>query len=95
MGDRVYYFFQGHEKFMSIYNCYFYAGEDLDLSKLHPWLANPLLRAPTKCLVLDITYIFPSQRTFYLLKKFGKVLEHEQEMSIVTRLDLKIESPDD
>ena len=30
--DKVYYFFQGHEKFIHTFNCFFYSGASKELS---------------------------------------------------------------
>jgi hypothetical protein len=45
VGDSIYYFFQGHEKFISQYNCYFYCGDKEEISlSLYPWAGLPSLR---------------------------------------------------
>ena len=36
LNDLVVYFFQGHEKFMSCYNCFFNAG-DQEVTPIQPW----------------------------------------------------------
>jgi len=32
IGDEIYYFFQGHEKFIHAFNCFFYCGDSDELS---------------------------------------------------------------
>lgn len=91
MNDLVYYFFQGHERFISQYNCFFYAGEDAKLKFEYPWKIYTQLETPTLCRILKIRYSFPSQNTLYLCKRFGKSSNIVQTPQVILNLELMIE----
>jgi hypothetical protein len=60
LNDLVYYFFQGHEKFITTYNCFFYSGDHECLSFEYPWRKYPELTRPTLCRVKNMSFGFPS-----------------------------------
>ena len=74
IGDEVYYFFQGHEKFIGINNCFFYYGEQEELSIRYPWRQNLNLRYPTACKIIEASCQFPSLNAMTLLKNFGRTM---------------------
>lgn len=78
IGDEVYYFFQGHEKFIHAFNCFFYCGDQQELSIRYPWRQNLDLRNPTVCKIIEASCQFPSLNAMTLLKKFGKTMEIPQ-----------------
>ncbi|CDW76602.1 UNKNOWN [Stylonychia lemnae] len=90
VNDQVYYFFQGHEKFISQYNCFFYSGNEKTLTVQYPWKQYLELEKPTLCKILRISYFFPSKNVLYLLKRYGKSSNIIQEPQIVMRLELQI-----
>lgn len=93
VGDEVYYFFQGHEKFIHAYNCFFYCGDEKILPFQYPWIQHAqLTEKPALCRVMHVSHKFPSNKALYLLKKFGQELEYPQTTQIITRVDLQIVS---
>jgi hypothetical protein len=77
IGDDVYYFFQGHEKFIHAFNCFFYDGaeEELSLTVQYPWRQYLDLKSPTECKIIEVKCQFPSLNAMTLLKKFGRTME--------------------
>ena len=68
IGDKVYYFFQGHEDFLKEY----WEVLDHDLApkeSMIPFLYNENMRNPTLCEVVGIEYGFPKVRNKKALKK--------------------------
>lgn len=72
LNDQVYYFFQGHEKFITTYNCFFYCGDEEYVPFEYPWRKYPELTKPTLCRIKALSFSFPSAKAMNLIKKFGK-----------------------
>jgi hypothetical protein len=76
-GDLVYYFFQGHEEYMSQYACYFFSGlsEIYRKREFMPWFQKLKVDFRKErfvlCEVLDVDALFPSKRSIKLMDQYG------------------------
>ena len=75
MNDILYYFYQGHEEYITQYSCFFFSGEEdeLNVKEIAPWITYPQIKDETLllCRVVEIEYDFPKRRAVKLLKKYG------------------------
>ena len=57
IGDEVYYFFQGHEKFIRAFNCFCYDGaeEELSMKVQYPWREYIELKSPSVCKIIEVS----------------------------------------
>ena len=75
VNDFVFYFFQGHEYYMSQYQCHFFCGqlERFPRQRFMPWTKHPKIkkREFVRCRVEAVEVLFPSQRSLNLIEMYG------------------------
>lgn len=75
VNDFVFYFFQGHEYYMSQYSLHFFCGqlEKFPRNRFMPWFKHPKIkkREFVRCRVEQVEVLFPSQRSINLISLYG------------------------
>ena len=75
VNDFVFYFFQGHEYYMSQYSLHFFCGqlEKFPRGRFMPWFKHAKIkkREFVRCRVEAVEVLFPSQRSLNLIDMYG------------------------
>ena len=75
VNDFVFYFFQGHEYFMTQYSCHHFCGQQQSFARQRfmPWYKHPRIRKRefVRCRVECVEVLFPSQRSLNLISMYG------------------------
>ena len=88
--------YQGHEKFVQLNNCYFYAGDQEKRGSADlPWMKHGDLKAkPHGTVVCSVTGIenkFATRRNMALIEEYGDCSsEMVQQLQIITYVELKV-----
>jgi len=75
VNDFVFYFFQGHEHYMSQYSLHFFCGmlHKFPRHRFMPWFKHPKIkkREFVRCRIDSVEVLFPSQRSLNLIALYG------------------------
>lgn len=90
------YLYQGHEKFVQLNNCYFYAGDQEKRGSADlPWMKHADIKAkPHGTVVCSVTGVenkFATRRNMVLIEKYGDCSSDIlQQLQIITYVELKV-----
>lgn len=96
IGDEVVYFHQGHEKFFQSHDCFFYCGNQKQMSSTDlPWMKIPGLKSKpagqVRCHVVSVSNKFPSVKATHLIDSYGaSSSEAVQAHTVITYVELEI-----
>ena len=96
IGDEVMYFYQGHEAFHQSNNCFFYCGNQRNISSTDlPWMRIPNFKnhpfGQLRCQVLNIYHKFASAKATYLLEEYGDCSSDvAQKLQVISYIELEI-----
>ena len=93
--DFVYYFFQGHEYYLTQHSCHYFCGQlqSFPRHRFMPWVKHPRIkkREFVRCRVEAVDVLFPSQRSLNLISMYGATCTQvTQTAQIIQRITLVV-----